>query len=304
MPAESSFDESIVLWTVRIAVALYMIALALRMSKRGRLGRMKLARVAWTLGYIAFMIHVASAFHFYHHWSHAEAWESNGSADGSGHRAGVGRRGLCELFVCAGVGSRRGVVVDLAGEIPCAVACYRIIGTGLFGVYCVQCHRGVWEWRDALGRFGGIRWFGLLAMVPKNETQIVADYRRLICENRRQCAFRTPVFLAEYNNPRPAANNQRDAAFFTSIGARRRTRNEAMREIITKLPPDEILGLVAIVGAFVCGMLGIIMVIVMQCLHHRREQMKDSLKQDMLSRGMSAEEIVTILEAGSELSVK
>jgi hypothetical protein len=77
-----------------------------------------------------------------------------------------------------------------------------------------------------------------------------------------------------------------------------------MRELISKLPPDEILGLVAIVGAFVCGVLGIIMVIVMQSLHHRREQMKAELKQSMLNRGMSAEEIVTVLEAGREVSVK
>jgi hypothetical protein len=31
---------------------------------------------AWTFGYIIFLIHVALAFHFHHHWSHAEAWES------------------------------------------------------------------------------------------------------------------------------------------------------------------------------------------------------------------------------------
>lgn len=75
-----------------------------------------------------------------------------------------------------------------------------------------------------------------------------------------------------------------------------------MHEIINKLPADEILGLVAIVGAFVCGVLGITLAIVATSFHHRREHAKTILKQDMIQRGMSADEIVAVLEAGSETS--
>jgi hypothetical protein len=32
------------------------------------------ARLSWTLGCLAFLIHVACAFGFYHHWSHADAY--------------------------------------------------------------------------------------------------------------------------------------------------------------------------------------------------------------------------------------
>ena len=32
------------------------------------------ARVAWTLGWLAFVIHVIAAFHYVHAWSHAEAF--------------------------------------------------------------------------------------------------------------------------------------------------------------------------------------------------------------------------------------
>jgi hypothetical protein len=68
--------DLLVFWTVRLAVALYMASLALRLSSRNHPQRMAFARAAWTCGLIAFLIHVGSAFHFVHHWSHAEAFEA------------------------------------------------------------------------------------------------------------------------------------------------------------------------------------------------------------------------------------
>jgi hypothetical protein len=63
-----------VFWTVRLAVALYLTSLVFRLSARNRPRWLAIARAAWTAGFIAFLIHVASAFHFVHHWSHAEAY--------------------------------------------------------------------------------------------------------------------------------------------------------------------------------------------------------------------------------------
>jgi hypothetical protein len=63
-------------WTVRVAVALYALGLALRASAGGRGPWPAGARLAWTLGFGAFLLHVACAFHFYHHWSHTDAYEA------------------------------------------------------------------------------------------------------------------------------------------------------------------------------------------------------------------------------------
>jgi len=58
------------LWTVRIATALYVLALTawtLAWPEHR-------VRILWTLGCLAFLMHVVSAFHFQHHWSHDAAW--------------------------------------------------------------------------------------------------------------------------------------------------------------------------------------------------------------------------------------
>lgn len=66
--------EFLTLWTVRLAVLLYVLALCLRLLATGRRQRWAAARLAWTVGCVAYLIHVACAFQFYHHWSHAAAY--------------------------------------------------------------------------------------------------------------------------------------------------------------------------------------------------------------------------------------
>jgi hypothetical protein len=66
--------------TVWIALLFYFIAAAmmLRLDWRDWLGKTpegRIARWSWMLAWAAFVIHVGVAFHFYHHWSHAEAVE-------------------------------------------------------------------------------------------------------------------------------------------------------------------------------------------------------------------------------------
>jgi hypothetical protein len=68
--------QAATVWTVRAAVALYAVGLALRANAPARRPWLGRARLAWTLGFVAFLLHVGCAFHFYHHWSHAAAYEA------------------------------------------------------------------------------------------------------------------------------------------------------------------------------------------------------------------------------------
>ena len=61
-------------WTIRLALALYVAWLAGWLCTRGPRWAV-VARWLWTAGCVLFLVHVACAFQFYHHWSHAAAWE-------------------------------------------------------------------------------------------------------------------------------------------------------------------------------------------------------------------------------------
>lgn len=79
---------AITLWTVRLACALYVAALAGWIN-----GRERFARGAWTLGCAFYLAHAAAAFHFYHAWSHAAAVadteRQTAALLGTGYGAGV-----------------------------------------------------------------------------------------------------------------------------------------------------------------------------------------------------------------------
>jgi hypothetical protein len=75
--------------TVRLSLAWYAVALLLmmRMGLRDwtastRLGN--LTRWCWTWGLVSFLVHVVMAFHYYHHWSHAHAFEQTRELSGVG----------------------------------------------------------------------------------------------------------------------------------------------------------------------------------------------------------------------------
>jgi hypothetical protein len=57
-------------------MALYVLSLALRIRAAGRRRCLTAARLAWTGGWLFFLVHVACAFEFYHDWSHAGAYRS------------------------------------------------------------------------------------------------------------------------------------------------------------------------------------------------------------------------------------
>lgn len=74
---------------VRLALAWYAASLFLMMKLKDRdwrattsLGRY--ARWCWTWGAVCFLVHVAMAFHFFHHWSHADAFARTRQVGGIG----------------------------------------------------------------------------------------------------------------------------------------------------------------------------------------------------------------------------
>ncbi len=67
--------ESLTRWTVRLALAGYVLGVAIPLWS-GRSDRAQVqARWAWTMGCLAFLAHVLCAFAFYHGWSHGAAYE-------------------------------------------------------------------------------------------------------------------------------------------------------------------------------------------------------------------------------------
>jgi hypothetical protein len=77
-----------------------------------------------------------------------------------------------------------------------------------------------------------------------------------------------------------------------------------MTEVLSKFDGGEVIGLIAVVGTFLCGALGVCLGFYYQWHESRRAEITAGLKQDMLNRGMTAEEIQLVLDAGSNSSRK
>jgi hypothetical protein len=74
-----------------------------------------------------------------------------------------------------------------------------------------------------------------------------------------------------------------------------------MMELLSKFDAGELIGLTAVVGGLLCGALGIVMGV---GLAIRRTELEAGLKRSMLERGMSAEEIRMVMDAGSRASLE
>lgn len=72
-----------------------------------------------------------------------------------------------------------------------------------------------------------------------------------------------------------------------------------MHELLLKMEPGHLIGLVAVVGGLACGIVAIVMGVGLEI---RRVELAAALKRDMLERGMTAEEIRIVMEAGSKSS--
>jgi hypothetical protein len=75
----------------------------------------------------------------------------------------------------------------------------------------------------------------------------------------------------------------------------------AMTEVLSNFNPGQVIGLVAVAGGLLCGIVSIVMVFWHEI---RKAEVEAALKQDMLNRGMTADEIRTVIEAGSHSSRK
>jgi hypothetical protein len=72
------FGHELTIWTIRLALVCYVVYAAgsiatfsCRCATWSAIGRW-----IWTVGCGLFVLHVVAAFAFYHHWSHAAAWET------------------------------------------------------------------------------------------------------------------------------------------------------------------------------------------------------------------------------------
>ena len=74
-----------------------------------------------------------------------------------------------------------------------------------------------------------------------------------------------------------------------------------MSEFLSKFDGGELIGLVAVAGGLLVGLICGASAIIMGRLHSMRQL---ALKQDMIQRGMSADEICAIMDAGSHRSCK
>ena len=70
-----------------------------------------------------------------------------------------------------------------------------------------------------------------------------------------------------------------------------------MSEFLSKFDGGELIGLVAVAGGLFVGLVCGASAIIMGRLHSMRQL---ALKQDMIQRGMSAEEICAIMDAGTQ----
>ena len=85
----TDFGETLTRNTIRLSLTWYAAALVLMMrlapldwAAATQLGQ--IARWCWTWGMLCFLVHLAMAFHYYHHWSHSEAFECTRQQAGSG----------------------------------------------------------------------------------------------------------------------------------------------------------------------------------------------------------------------------
>lgn len=60
--------------SVWLAVSGYAIGVGLILLARGRREWLLTARLVWTIGCVAMIVHIGFAFHFYHGWSHTAAY--------------------------------------------------------------------------------------------------------------------------------------------------------------------------------------------------------------------------------------
>jgi hypothetical protein len=88
LPSSDPGDDLVRL-TIRLSLIYYALALTIMLWLRpaewnADAVRGCLARWCWTWAWLIYVVHVACAFHFYHHWSHADAVRHTAEVSGFG----------------------------------------------------------------------------------------------------------------------------------------------------------------------------------------------------------------------------
>jgi len=156
--------DALVRYTVRLSLAYYTAAatlmLLLRPEEWRPAGRGRLARWCWSLAWAAYLVHLALAFHFAHHWSHADAMEHTERRSGFG--PGIF---LSHLFTLAWTADVLGWWLRPAGHATRP----RWLDWALHGFMAFIIFNATVVYED-----GPIRWAGLLLFA---ELAAVAAYR-------------------------------------------------------------------------------------------------------------------------------
>lgn len=70
---DSELGRFLILWTVRISVGLYAIAVLMKIQSAQSPASGRLYRLVWLLSWCFCVIHVLCAYHFQHHWDQSAA---------------------------------------------------------------------------------------------------------------------------------------------------------------------------------------------------------------------------------------
>jgi len=85
---DAAAGDWLIRYTVRLALLFYAVAVLLMLWPRRDDGAVRLlARDAWSLAWLAYLVHLVFAMKFAHHWSHAEAVRH--TQERSGFGAGI-----------------------------------------------------------------------------------------------------------------------------------------------------------------------------------------------------------------------
>jgi hypothetical protein len=82
-----TLGDDLTRYTVRLSLLYYAAAAGLMLTLRKEdwlSARGQLARLLWTLAWLAYLVHLGMAFEHYHHWSHADAVEHTRQVSGVG----------------------------------------------------------------------------------------------------------------------------------------------------------------------------------------------------------------------------
>ena len=118
-----SLGVALTKWTIWVALLGYAVGAAGLLVARREPRWSSLARLAWTVGCIAYLGHVYSAFQFYHGWSHASAFEETArqTRETVGWEVGEGLF-VSYFFTASLAGGCDLVVAGWCRELPAQVA--------------------------------------------------------------------------------------------------------------------------------------------------------------------------------------